>query len=180
MELHISGKNMEISEAIRQHIEKKMGKLSRHLPNIMEGKVEVSIESTKAPQFRYVVQVTLNHSGTLLRGEERASELCAAIDNVAELMDRQIERYKGRLYKKGKGVSLARGELPPAEDTMPPGRVVKVKRLAVKPMSIEEAIDQMELLGHDFFLFLEAESGQFDLIYLRQDGDYGLIQTQFP
>ena len=175
MELQISGKNMEISDELHRYVENRLDKLTRHLPRIIEGKVEISTEATKTPEQRYVVQVTLNHSGNLLRGEERAFQLHAAIDKVAELMDRQIERYKSKLYKKGKRVSLIRSEL--AKEAAP-SRVVRVKRFPVKPMSPQEAVEQMELLGHDFFLFLDAESGEFNLLYRRKAGDYGLIQPE--
>lgn len=175
MELQISGKNMEISDELHRYVEKRLGKLTRHLPRIIEAKVEISTEATKTPEQRYVVQVTLNHSGTLLRGEHRALQLHAAIDKVAELMDRKIERYKGKLYKKGKRISLIRSE--PVKEAAP-SRVVRVKRFPVKPMSPQEAVEQMELLGHDFFLFLDAESGEFNLLYRRKAGDYGLIQPE--
>ena len=94
-------------------------------------------------------------------------------------MNRQIEHYKGKLYDKGRGNSLARSELSEEVGTAPPSpRVVKVKRFAVKPMSVTEAIDQMELLGHDFFLFFNADSEQLNLLYRRKNGDYGLIEPE--
>ncbi len=92
MELQITGKNVKLIPAVRHYIERKLGKLSRHLPNIIESKVEVSEEKTKSPQQRFVVQVTIDSSGILLRGEERGEDLFAAIDKVAAIMDRQIER----------------------------------------------------------------------------------------
>jgi putative sigma-54 modulation protein len=94
-------------------------------------------------------------------------------------MERQIERYKGKRYNKGRGSSLARGgfkeEIEPAP---PPRKVVRVKRFAVKPMSVAEAVDQMELLGHDFFLFFNADSEKLNLLYRRKDGNYGLIEPE--
>lgn len=179
MELQITGKNMELLPAVRQYIERKLGKLNRHLPNITEAKIEISKEKTKSPQQRFVVQVTIDSSGTLLRGEERGEDLFAAIDKVTEVMNRQIEHYKGKLYKKGRGSSFAKGGF--SKETVteePPGKVVKVKRFAVKPMSVDEAIDQMELLGHDFFLFFNADSQGLNLLYRREDGNYGLIEPE--
>jgi len=176
MELQITGKNIELTPALRQLIDRKLGKLSRHLPNIVEQKVEVYEEKTKSPEQHFVVEVTLDSNGTLLRGVERGEDLPRAINKVAAVMDRQIERYKGKLYDKGRGSSLARGEL--SEAAQPPKKVVKVKRFVVKTVSVAEAIDQMEFLGHDFFLFFNAASDELNLLYRRQDGNYGLIEPE--
>ena len=179
MELQITGKNIKLMPAVRHHIERKLGKLSRHLPSIKESKVEVSEEKTKSPQQRFVVQVTIDTGGILLRAEERGENLFATIDKVAAIMDGQIEHYKGKLYEKGRGSSLARSEFSPdIETARPAARVTKVKQFAVKPMSVAEAIDQMELLGHDFFLFLNATTEELNLLYRRRDGNYGLIEPE--
>lgn len=178
MELVIKGKNMEISEAVKQYIDRKLGRLDRHLRTITEAEVAIAREMTKSRQHRYVVQVTLNSKGTLLRGEERGMDLFAAIDSVSDVLDRQIERYKGRLYHKGRGTSPLKAETSLAPETEQPGRVVKVKRFPVKPMDAEEAVEQMELLGHDFFLFFNSASGQFNVLYRRKGGDYGLIEPE--
>ena len=179
MELQITGKNMELSPTVRQYIERKLGKLNRHLPKIIESKVEISEEKTKSPQQHFVVQATIDSNGTLLRSQERGENLFTAIDKVVEVMNRQIERYKGKLYEKGRGSSLARGGLDEeAVEEEPVGKVVKVKQFAVKPMSVAEAIDQMELLGHDFFLFFNADDEGLNLLYRRKDGNYGLIKPE--
>jgi ribosomal subunit interface protein len=107
MELQITGKNIELTPTLRQLIERKLGKLSRHLPNIKEQKVEVYEEKTKSPEQRFVVEVTLDSNGILLRGVERGEDLPRAINKVAAVMDRQIERYKGKLYEKGRGSSVS-------------------------------------------------------------------------
>ncbi len=177
MELQITGKNVELTPALRQSIERKLGKLERHLPNITEYKVEISAEKTKSPEQHFVVQVTLDSNGTLLRGVERGQDLLKAVGKVAAVMNRQIEHYKGKLYEKGRGNSLARGEFK-EEPAQPARKVVKVKRFAVKPMSVAEATEQMELLGHDFFLFFNADSEELNLLYRRQDGNYGLIEPE--
>ncbi len=176
MELQITGKNIELTPTVRQVIKQKLGKLGRHLPNITECKVEITEEKTKSPEQHFVVQVTLDSNGTLLRGVERGEDLLTATSKVAAVINRQIEHYKGKLYEKGRGSSLARGEF--KEETPPPRKVVKVKRFAVKPMSLLEAIDQMELLGHDFYLFFNADSEELNLLYRRKDGDYGLIEPE--
>jgi len=179
MEVQIVSQNMELSPAVHRYIERKLGSLNRHLPSIMASRVEVIEEKTKSPQYRYVVQVTLEGNGTLLRGEGRGKELFTAIDKVAEIMKGQIEHHKGKLYEKGRGISLARNESSEGvEATEPLGKVVKVKRFAIKPMPVPEAIDQMELLGHDFFLFLNADTEEVNLLYRRKDGNYGQIEPE--
>ncbi len=179
MELQITGKNIQLAPEVRRYIERKLGRLNRHLPNITESKVELSEEKTKSPQQRFVVQMTIDSKGTLLRSEERGEDLFTAIDRVAAIMNRQIEHYKGKLYNKGRGNSLAKSELSEDSEAAPPSaRVVKVKRFAVKPMSVAEAVDQMELLGHNFFLFFNAASERLNVLYRRKDGDYGLIEPE--
>jgi len=183
MELQIFSKNMELTPAIQNYVQKKVGKLARYLPNITEAKVEIHEENTRSPQGRFVAQVTLSSKGVLLRGEERGERVRVAVDAVAEVLERQIEHYKGKLYEKGRGVSLARQAaalegtvaLEASEDSP---SVVRVKRFAVKPMSVAEAAEQMELLGHSFFLFVNAENDVLSLLYRRNDGDYGLIEPE--
>ncbi len=180
MELQITGKNIEVTPEVRSYIERKLGKMSRHLSKIRKSDVEVFEEKTKSPQQHYVVQVTVDSNGTLLRGEERGGDVFTAIDKVARVMNRQIEHYKGKLYARGRGGLSIRTE--PSElaaagtESESEPKVVKVKRFAVKPMSVTEAADQMELLGHDFFLFRNAETEELNLLYLRKDGNYGLIE----
>jgi len=183
MELQIFSKNMELTPAIQNYVQKRISKLARFLPNITEAKVEIHEENTKSPQSRFVAQVTLNSKGVLLRGEERGEIVRVAVSAVAEALERQIERYKGKLYEKGRGVSLARkaavlegtAESEAFEDSP---RVVRVKRFAVKPMSVAEAAEQMELLGHSFFLFVNTDNGALSLLYRRNDGNYGLIEPE--
>lgn len=179
MELQITGRNVEISPAVHQYVERKLSKLNRHLRNIIEIKVEITEEKTKSRAQHFVVQVTIESNGTSLRSQERGETLFSAIDKVVGVLDRQIERYKGKLYEKGRGSSLARGGL--GEEVVEKkimSKVVKIKRFSVKPMSEGEAIEQMELLGHDFFLFYNADDEGLNLLYRRKDGNYGLIKPE--
>jgi len=179
MELKITGKNMELTPTVRRYIERKLGKLNHYLTNITESKVEISEEKTKSPQHHFVVRVTAAGSGIQLRGEERGEDLFQGIDKAAATMTRQLERYKGKLYDKGRGNSFARGEFKEEVETVKPTpEVVKVKRFAMKPMSVAEAADQMKLLGHNFFLFLNADTDELNLLYQRKDGNYGLIEPE--
>lgn len=186
MEIQVTGKNLELTPAVRSYVTRKLDKVNRHLPNIMGFDVEITQERTRSPNQRFVVQVTVNSNGTLLRGEERGEDLYSAIDKVAEVMNRQVEHFKGKLYAKGRGgvtirnVAAAEAAEPAAaEEAEPTGekpRIVRVKKFNIKPMSVEEAADQMSLLGHDFFLFTNSDSNGLNLLYRRKDGDFGLIQ----
>jgi putative sigma-54 modulation protein len=175
MELEIISKHLEDREAVESYVDKKIGKLSRYLPNIDEGKVEIREEKTKSSQNRFTVQVTLNSKGKLLRGEERGDSVYAAVDAVYEVMSRQIERFKGKRYRKGRSVP-SRPVL--VEETEAVPEVVRVKRLVARTMSVEDAAEQMELLGHDFFLFVNDDNKALSLLYRRDDGDYGLIEPE--
>jgi len=179
MKLQIIAKNdVGVSETIQEYAEKKIGKLSRYLPTIGEGRVEISQEGAKLPGQRFTVQVTLDSKGTIIRAQEKAEDVRTAIDKVVDALTRRIERYKGRLYDKGRGISLTRQEAKEEMEIEAPKKVVKSKRFLVKPMPEGEAINQMELLGHDFFLFINAETEKLNLLYRRENGNYGLIEPE--
>lgn len=184
MELQIFSKNVVLSPSVESYVRLKLQKLLRHMPTIADGKVEIVKEKAKSPDHRYNVQVTLTSGGMLLRSEERARTVRLAVDGAVKTLDRQIERYKGRLYEKGRGLSPIRDHSTykemaeeGAEDEYGEGlpKIVKVKRFAIKPMSVDEAVEQMELLGHAFFLFVNSETSSVSLLYRRNDGNYGLI-----
>ena len=179
MEVQITSQHIDISPEVRSRIEHKLSKLNRHLPEITAFKVELVRGKTKSPQQRFVAHVTLDANGTLLRGEERGEDLFTVIDKVTAIMDRQIERYRGKRYRKPRGSSLVRGkseELVKGESLR--DKVVKVKRFPVKPMPVDEAIEQMELLGHDFFLFHNEGTEELNLLYRRKDGNYSIIEPE--
>jgi putative sigma-54 modulation protein len=178
MELQITGQNMEVSPEVRRHVERKIGKLTRHFPNIIESVVEINQEKTRSPQQQFLVRTSVVGNGIRLRSEERGADLFQAIDKVASALDRQLERQKGKLYEKGKGSSLARGEAKAETAEAPRPEVVKVKRFAMKPMSVIEAAEQMEILEHSFFFFLNTDTDEFNVLYQRHDGNYGLIEPE--
>ncbi|HXZ29986.1 MAG TPA: ribosome-associated translation inhibitor RaiA [Dehalococcoidia bacterium] len=180
MKLQIIAKNnVEVSETLEAYVEKKVGKLGRYLPTLDGGKVEISREGTKLPEQRFTVQVTLDSRGILIRAQEKSKDMRTAIDKVVDVLSKRIERYKGKLYDKSRSVSFARqGAAIEAEEIEAPRRVVKTKHFLVKPMPIDEAISQMELLGHDFFLFMDADTERLNLLYRREDGNYGLIEPE--
>jgi putative sigma-54 modulation protein len=181
MELIIKGRNFEITDRLRVYVEKKIGKLDRYLPTISEAWVELSIEGTKSAQDRQVCQVTVRSNGTILRAEEHSDDMFTSIDTVLDKMYRKIARYKGKRKNRWRGTGMAEEPLPleaEEEMEMETTKIVRVKRFPMTPMHPDEAVEQMELLGHDFFVFFNADEGQIDVLYRRKDGNYGLLQPE--
>ena len=181
MEMQIAGTNLEISESEQGYIESKINKLTKHLPDIIDIKVEVAHEKTKSPDETIVVRVKVESgvSETPFYGEERGKNVKMAVDKVADVMIRQLENFKGRLYDKGRGNPQARGKYPDLSE--PAGEVrklVKTKKFNIEPLTTELAVEEMENLGHSFFLFLDNDSEEIRLLYRRKDGNYGLIEPQ--
>jgi putative sigma-54 modulation protein len=181
MELQITGTNIEVASNVQSYVERKLGKLDRHSPGILEGKVEISEEGTKSPGERYLVRVTLTSGagGAVFHGEERGEDLLKAVDKVNAVMKRQLERHKGKLYEKGRGNPLARGKF---DSTAEPGKsgrsIAKRKTFLLEPMELNDAIERMEELGYSFFLYLDVDTEEIKLVYRRNDGDYGLIEPK--
>ena len=193
MDLQIAGRNLELDPGTRDYVTRKLNRLERHLAGITTATVELVKENTRAQGHRVVAQVTLNIDGTVLRGEERGSNAKAAVDSAIAVMDRRIARYKGKAYRSeqakraGRDASLRTPPQSPPDALEPSedeevlesgGKVVRVKRFPVKPMTLEDAAFQMELLGHDFFLFLNSETDEHSVLYRRHEGEYGLIQPE--
>jgi putative sigma-54 modulation protein len=182
MELIIKGKNVDLTDRLQDYVERKMGKLDRYLPNITEVRVELALEGTKAAQDRQVCQLTVRSNGTILRAEDRSDDIFTAIDTVLDKMYRQIARYKGKRQNRWKGAGAPMPEPLPVEleeeVEEPEPRIVRFKRFLMTPMLPEEAVEQMELLGHDFFVFFNGDEGEINVLYRRQDGTYGVIQPE--
>lgn len=179
MQLIISGKNLEVSDWLKEYVEKKIGKLDRYLPSLTEARVELALENTRNVNQSQVVQVTLRSNGTIMRGEERSSDFTVAVDTVAEKLYKQIERFKGKHTHgrpQGEKASLPPEAALPSQAEAP--RIVRTKRFHTPPMTAEEAIEQMELLGHNFFVFANREHGKINVLYRRNDGNYGLIEPE--
>ena len=184
MEVSVRGRNINMTDRIDQYVHKKVLKLDRYLPNIDEARVELSTEKTRAAQDRKVAQLTVRSRGTILRAEERNQDIFAAIDAVTDKMTRQISRYKTRLQRRGdrtveEVMPAVEGEtLDETEAEATYGSIVRTKRFNVAPMGPEEAIEQIELLGHDFYVFFNVETETINVLYRRQDGDFGLLQPE--
>ncbi|MCS7250894.1 MAG: ribosome-associated translation inhibitor RaiA [Anaerolineae bacterium] len=177
MELIVRGRNLEITNQIENYARKRIARLERFLHTISQAELELAQENTRSRGQRQIAQLTLRMTpGILLRAEERHADLLAAIDLVVDKMERRIERFKGRREGRARFEAL---EMAPSEEASEmEGRIVKIKRFAVTAMTPEEAIEQMELLGHDFFIFYNPETASINLVYRRQDGNYGLIQPE--
>src|SRR5690606_7108355 len=183
MELQILSNNMDVTPRLRNYVEKKTARLDRYLPNLSSVQVELAMENTRSAVQRHVAEITIrDERGTILRAEERNSDMFAAIDAVVDKLYRQIERYRGKRKRKtrGKAEEQELGEpLPIAEELVEEEQaIVRHKRFALHPMSAEEAIDQMELLGHDFYVFFNSEDDAVNVIYRRRDGTFGLLQPE--
>jgi putative sigma-54 modulation protein len=181
MELTIKGKNVEITDRLNDYVEKKIGKLDRYLPSISEAWVELTTEGARAAEDRQVCQVTVRANGAILRAEVRSDDMFTSIDSVLDKMYRQIARYKGKRKNRWRGAATPIEPLPVEEEEEyeeEASTIVRTKRFRMIPMDADEAIEQMELLGHDFFVFYNADDGQVNVIYRRKDGDYGLLQPE--
>ncbi|HHV43675.1 MAG TPA: ribosome-associated translation inhibitor RaiA [Firmicutes bacterium] len=178
MQIVVYGKNIEVTTALRSYAEKKVSKIQR----FFEGDLELTAEVTMSVQKELdIVEITVQVDGVLLRGEARTEDMYASIDEAVDKIARQVEKYKTRLQKHfQKGAKLAKVSTDSkASAGMEMPNIVRTKRFAIKPMSVEEAAMQMDLLGHDFFVFANALNGEVNVVYRRKDGNYGLIEPEF-
>jgi len=176
MELQITGRNMEVTQRLDDYVQRKVGKLDRYMPTIVSARMELSLENTRSAADRQVAQLTVRSDrGVILRAEERTGDMFASIDTVMDKMYRQIARYKGKRQRARRGTPIEDLGLPIEDFEEEEGQIVRTKRFSLVPMMQEEAIEQMELLGHDFFVFYNAEEDGINVLYRRTDGDYGLL-----
>lgn len=188
MDLIVKNRNGKISNRQRDYIEEKLGKLERFLEQARTATVEISADkrrNQRSEQQR--LQVTLiGEHGIILRAEQSSDDLFKAVDMVQDILERQIKRYKGKYWRRGRlrrrGGEFITGEhLQPEEPEDIPvmvneePRIVRVKEFNLKPMFTDEAVEQMELLDHSFFVFRDADTSHVSVIYRRNDGNYGLI-----
>jgi putative sigma-54 modulation protein len=176
MKVTVIAKNIELTDALKEIVQKKVSKLEKYFEGSVEAKATLSVQKN-----RQIVEVTIPFNGVILRGEESTSDMYKSLDLVEDKLERQIRKQKTRLSRKHGG-SLRFGEinnihLKEMEEDQ--GKLVKVKKFGVKPMNSEEAILQMDLLGHNFFVYEDADSNKVNVIYKRKDGDYGLLEPEF-
>lgn len=190
MKLMTYGKNIEVTPALKQHLEEKLSKIERYFDG-RPIEVHVSLEVEKE---RHIVEVTAYIDGLILRGEEETGDMYASIDGVIEKLERQIEKYKTKLHRRfvekkqeqeqeyreerKEKIMQNTPEEELEEDEYEP-KIVKTKKFAMKPMDVKEAAMQMDLLNHDFFVFSNADTEEVNVVYKRKDGNYGLIEPTF-
>lgn len=174
MNIIVRGKNIQVTPALREYVEKRIGKIEKYFEDIPEAQVTMTVEKD-----RHRVEVTIPLNGIILRGEEETGDMYASIDLVIDKLEKQVSKHKTKLAKKLRNQSLRELAAIPKEDEEEEPRVVRTKRFAIKPMPVEEAIMQMNLIGHNFFVFSNAETEEVNVVYKRKDGNYGLIEPEF-
>ncbi|MDP4092890.1 MAG: ribosome-associated translation inhibitor RaiA [Bacillota bacterium] len=176
MKFKVSGKNIEVTEALKNKVISKIGKLSKFFQPEAEAHVTMSVEKN-----RHIVEVTIPFNGGVIRGEVQEGDMYTSIDKVVDIVEKQILRNKTRLEKKLHEGAFkfengdAYRDIPEEKEF----RVVRSKKFAIKPMTIDEAILQMNLIGHEFFVFSNADTKEVNVVYKRKDGNYGLIEPEF-
>lgn len=179
MKIVFKGKHIEVTNAMRNYVEKRLNKIERHFDHILEVIVTLSVEKN-----RQIVEVTLQASRALIRAEEETDDMYASMDKVADKLERQIQKYKDKYLKKShpgterKGLDKEGVNVEDSESNEI-AKIVKTKRFAIKPMSVEEAAMQMDLLGHNFFVFANDNTNKVNVLYKRKDGNFGLIEPEF-
>jgi putative sigma-54 modulation protein len=180
MQVELQARHFDLTEPIKDYVEKKVGRLDRYLPDIHATSVELERDSTRSQGEVYVAEITVWVDNAVLRAEEMNPDVFTSIDVAGDKIFRQIEKYKGKRLNRWHG----RAETAPAAgDGMPeldvvarPHAVVRRKRFRVYAMGEDEAVEQLDLLGHDFFIFVNGETGELNVIYRRKGGDLGLIE----
>ncbi len=176
METTLQARNLELSDALREYVEKKMGKLSKFFQRPLQAQIMLSAEKD-----RRKAEVTIPMGDLILRGEDETDDIYASVDGVVDKLERQIKKYKTRINRKSRRSGskeaqlVAMGDADGADEVAEP-LVVRSKRFSIKPMFVDEAILQMDLLGHDFFVFTNADTERMNVVYRRRDQNYGLIE----
>jgi putative sigma-54 modulation protein len=182
VKVEINTRNIDLTDRLRDYVTKKVSRLDRYLDILEEAKVDLSYaKAARDANDRQVAQLTIRGKGVLLRAEERTGDLFTSVDAVLDKIYRQIERYKGRRWRKrGNERAVPEAEVEAfADDADLDETIVRRKQFMLTAMDVPEAIEQMNLLGHNlFFVFLNADTNQTNVLYRRRDGTLGLIETE--
>jgi putative sigma-54 modulation protein len=174
VQLRVKGRGVEITDAIRSYAEKRLGKLERQLPDPTI-ELELSAETNPSIKASNVAEATVWTKGPVLRARESSQDMRASIDQLVDKLERQVTRYREKRGRRRRPSRQAPEEGIPMNEKL---EIVRTKQFAVKPMSAEEAVLQLELVGHDFFVFRNADSEEVNIVYRRRQGGYGLIEPQ--
>ncbi|MFW5972283.1 MAG: ribosome hibernation-promoting factor, HPF/YfiA family [Bacillota bacterium] len=189
MKVMTYGKNIDVTPALKDYAVEKVGKLGKYF----DGGPQEAHVTMKVEKGRHIVEVTANTNGLILRGEEESEDMYASIDGVIEKLERQIHKYKTKLnkrfrekrqemkeeFKEERTEELMHEIYDDVEEDEFEADIVRTKTFAVKPMDVQEAVMQMDLLGHDFFVFSNANTEEVNVVYKRKQGNYGLIEPTF-
>ena len=185
MQVSITGRHIEITDAMRNHVEKRLGHVKRYFDGLLDAQVVLTVE-----RHRHVAEMTLYANSICMHGHEATGDMYTSVDKVVEKIERQLRRYKGKLQshrqaRKGKAEELptlsVRLDVLDSEDvesSVEHPRVIRSQRFHIKPMSLDEAVMQMDLLQQDFLVYREAQQNRINVIYRRPDGNYGLIDPE--
>ncbi len=174
MKFIISGKNIEVTEGLRDAVQEKIGKLSRYFTDTTEIVVTLSVEKE-----RQKIEVTIPMKGNIIRAEQVSNDMYVSIDMVEEIIERQLRRYKNKLIDKKQAGGFNQDFIDDDIDEEESINIIRTKRFAMKPMDPEEACIQMELLGHSFFVFRNAQTDEVNVVYKRKGNTYGMIEPEF-
>ncbi|WP_071131134.1 ribosome hibernation-promoting factor, HPF/YfiA family [Enterococcus timonensis] len=172
---NVRGENIEVTPAIREYAEKKVGKLERYFTDVPDATAHVNLKVYSEKTAK--VEVTIPLPYIVLRAEETSPDLYASIDLVVDKLERQIRKFKTKINRKSREGADIPVPTTEVEEEVNELDVVRTKRLSLKPMDSEEAVLQMNMLGHSFFIFEDSETNGTSIVYRRKDGKYGLIET---
>lgn len=175
MKVTITGKNIELTNGIKEAVEDKLSKLDKYFTKDTEAHVTLSVEKE-----RQKIEVTIPVKGTVIRSEQVSNDMYVSIDLVEEVLERQLKKYRTKLISKQQSAGYFTDEFAQREDTADENiKIIRSKKFGMKPMYPEDACIQMELLGHNFFVFENAETNEVNVVYKRNDNTYGLIEPEF-
>ena len=184
---NVRGENIEVTPALREYVESKVSKIEKYFDEVPEANVHVNLKVYSDRQGK--AEVTIPLPNLVLRAEETSSDLYGSIDLVSDKLERQMRKYLTKVNRKFRRLSPSKEDVKPIDPTLLEAddevetnddnlKIVRTKRFDLKPMNAEEAVLQMEMLGHDFFVFLDGETDSTNIVYKRDDGDFGLIETE--
>lgn len=182
MRLEVKGRNVEVSEAIRRYAEEKLGRLERQLADPTQVELELAVEHNPSIAANHIAEATIWTKGPTLRARESSSAFEASIDQLVEKLERQVKRYREKRSRReaGRRANGHAGDEPQFTAEQLDRMIVKSKQFDLQPLTPDEAALELELIGHDFFVFSNVETGRTNVVYRRRDGGYGLIEPQAP
>ncbi len=176
MRLHVKGKNVDVSQAIHEYAVRKLGKLDAQLAEQTHVELELMVERNPSIADNNVAEATIWTKGPVLRAREASTDMKASIDLLVDKLERQVKRYREKRRHEHDRHERANGGSAPVSIPEEVAMIVKTKQFVLNAMTAEDAVEQLELIGHDFFVFRNADSGEINVVYRRRDGDYGVIE----